>query len=244
MKVKNRHVSIDYGTCWIPPRNPLRRSLGKTAAPDEFYLSRVWVYIFMPDVQCQRLMPAKNKCPHCYGDNTKFNRYAYRPAHWYGKLVYVVHRRVYCNDCKREWATINEDALDTLDPRIKELFPFLFPTKYGPGIAKEMLHVHLCAKIKGIDGGTFAGFFNEAQRVEYAKLHNAYLDEILHWRSNPPLAISSHIPDPFSPLLVGQYSNNLLYQQRTTRLREHTFYFVYSSSPSRTLASASRLAST
>jgi len=153
----------------------------------------------MPDVQCQRLMPAKNKYPHCYGDNTKFNRYAYRPAHWYGKLVYVVHRRVYCNDCKREWATINEDALDTLDPRIKELFPFLFPTKYGPGIAKEMLHVHLWAKIKGIDGGTFAGFFNEAQRVECAKLHNAYLDEILHWRSNPPLAISSHIPDPFSP---------------------------------------------
>ena len=36
VKVKNRHMSIDYGTCWIPPRNPLRRSLGKTAEPDEF----------------------------------------------------------------------------------------------------------------------------------------------------------------------------------------------------------------
>ncbi|EJK46131.1 hypothetical protein THAOC_35219 [Thalassiosira oceanica] len=43
VKVKNRHVSIDYGTCWVPPRNPLRRSLGKTAAPDEFYVSKAWV---------------------------------------------------------------------------------------------------------------------------------------------------------------------------------------------------------
>ena len=199
VKAKNKHPSIDFGTCWIPPRNPLRRSLGQTATPDEFYLSRAWVYLFLPDMQYQHLMPTKNKCPKCGGNNTKWTRYAYRPAHWFDKVVYVVHRRFECKHCKREWATINEEALNTLEPRIKDLFPFCFPTKYGPGVAKEMVHVNLCAKTKGIDGGTFAGFFNEAQRVDYAKLHNAYLDEALHWLSNPPLVVSSSIPDPFSP---------------------------------------------
>ena len=73
-KVKNRHVTINFGTCWIPPPNPLCESLGRVAKPDKFYLSKTWVYVFEPERQCGRLMPKKLPCPRCLGNNTKYKK--------------------------------------------------------------------------------------------------------------------------------------------------------------------------
>ena len=155
IKVKTRHPSINVRTCWIPPPNPLSKTLGRLASPDIFYLAKTWVYVFEPEIQCDHLMCKKLQYPHCHGSNTKYTRYAYRPARWGDLIIQVVHRRVECKDCECEWATINENALDTLNPRIKNLFPFTFPTKYGPGLAKNTLHLHLASQTKGIDTGTF-----------------------------------------------------------------------------------------
>ena len=200
-KVKNGGTlglqSLAEGLCWIPPINPIHRRLGKIAEPDSYHLSNVWVYVFAPTKQCWDLMPQKISCPCCKSDNTKFHRYEWRPAHDFDRIVQVIHRRLICNRCKASFSTIDPRVLASLPNDVVAQFPFVFPTKQGPGMSISMLLAFISLIPKGILYGAFTNMINQLQKVKYAMTHESYLNAILRWQSNPPVVVSSEVPTPF-----------------------------------------------
>ena len=79
------------GHYWVPPVNPISKTLGSTTEPDSYYLSNLWVYIFDPLKQCRHLMSddGRFECIYCSSRNTIYKRYDWRPAHGFGMNIEV-----------------------------------------------------------------------------------------------------------------------------------------------------------
>lgn len=200
-KVKENDASLGLskGTCWIAPTNPNCRSLGGIAEPDDYHMTNHWIYIFDPMKQCRHLMPPDGKfaCIHCDSRDTIYKRFDWRPAHMIGSTVHVVHRRVRCKSCKKEFATIHPKALASINNRISSSFPFVFPRTAGPGLHVMTLMLHVCLIPKGIQAGAFSSAINSLQRIQYAISHESYLDAVLAWMKQPPVYVQSRIPTPY-----------------------------------------------
>ena len=77
------------------------------AKPEQFHKANRWVYFFCQLQQCQHLMPIKNKCIYCGSNNKiKFHRYDSMPARDFDRIVQVVHLRVSCSRCNKDWALL------------------------------------------------------------------------------------------------------------------------------------------
>ena len=78
-------------------------------------------------------------------------------------------------------------------------FPFLAPNRSGPGLYAPMLLMHLALLGHTIMAGTFAKVINTLQRIKFAQMHLAYLNEAEHWLTQPPPGVECAVPEVFSP---------------------------------------------
>ena len=58
---------------------------------------------------------------------------------YFEKIVWVLHHRILCQQCKRTCASIDPRFLANIPTRVAERFPFI-PTVSGPGIHVSMIH--------------------------------------------------------------------------------------------------------
>ena len=194
-------LNLEKGGAWVPPTfNPISKGLGADATPDQYYRGDTWAFVWHPMVQFQRLMPAKFPCIKCSSTNTRINDWKWRPMHWWDKIVYVLHQRVSCNDCRAEFATIDAPALSTLPTRVAEQFPFMSPSPYSPGLYTPMVLLFVALLPHSILFGTFASVINVLLHYKYSKTHLSYLDEVDHWKNiQKPPVVNCSVPKVFSP---------------------------------------------
>ena len=197
----NKLLDLEIGEAWVPPlSNPLSKSFGSSADPNRYYVGKVWVFVFDPMTQFKRWMPAKHECIHCKSNNTRYYAWAWQPYHWWDKIVYVLHRRVRCEDCNGTFATVNARALENLPTPVSEQFPFMSPSQYGPGIYAPMILMLVALMPHAVYFGSFAKIINQLQRINFAQSHVSYLDAVDHWLNvQPPPKVDSLVPAPFSP---------------------------------------------
>jgi hypothetical protein len=210
------------GRAWYPPT-----TCGIVATdldPFEYCKEFAWVYDFSPFVQFDKIIekPVKeHKCVHCGTIGTlKGNGLHYRPMHHFNNIVWLLHRRLECNNanggCGRTFAEFHPAFLAQLPNPAIENFPFL-TTASGLGLHKSMMHqfIHLC--IKGVLFGTYCASINEARMVQFHQTHLSYLDvlhDVVERRSNMPgsgTEDDTFVPKPFFPFSSpGSYNGILL----------------------------------
>jgi len=187
---------------WIPPPiNALSAGLGDNAKPNKFYVGNTWVYVWDPIKQYASKMPSKYVCFKCKSSDTKYLRSSWKPFHWWDRTVYVLHKWVQCTNtnCGCCFRTIDSRCLSTLPTEVAEQFPFVSPTQYGPGLYAPMILMLVALMPSSILYGTFAKVINILLRVNYAKTHLSYLEEVQHWKTDAkPVIVSNPIPTPFS----------------------------------------------
>ena len=196
-------LGIGKGRAWIPPDiNPMSKSLGPEANPNQFYVGNTWVFVWHPMKQFKHYMPNKFQCIRCKScDNTTINRWGIRPFHWWDKTVHVLYQWVRCSTCRVCFPTVGPKCLATLPTPITEQFPFMLPNLRGPGIYSQMITLLTLLMPHSILFGTFSRVFNSLRCINFAQSHASYLSSVLHWLKNPPAIVSSKIPTPFSPRL-------------------------------------------
>ena len=101
-KVKNnelRGFNKSKGQKWIPPSaDAVSLGIGSDPLPNRWYLSRVWIYVWLPlDAYCD-LMPKNHPCPFCDKCDTTSQGYYWRPMIWMEKVVYILHQRFRCKN--------------------------------------------------------------------------------------------------------------------------------------------------
>lgn len=127
---------IGNGVAWIPPPlNPISKSLGPVAKPNNFYVGNTWVFVWHPMKQFAKWMPKRFTCIGCQScDHTTVNKWGFRPFHWWDLTVYVLHQWIQCTSCRAVFPTIGPKSLATIPPELAEQFPFMLPNLRGPGM--------------------------------------------------------------------------------------------------------------
>jgi hypothetical protein len=126
------------------------------------------VYVFVPSIQFRCLMPDKHDCIHCKSNDTRYNMWCWKPYHWWDKVVYCLHQHVLCNKYGATFATVDHpESLATLPTEVFEQFPFMPPSKSGPGIYTPMVLMLVSLLPHSVMLGTFANSINTLQRINY-----------------------------------------------------------------------------
>ena len=113
--------------------------------------------------------------------------------------MYVLYRRIQCNDCSSCFRTVDPKCLSTLPTRVAEQFPFVAPNQQGPGLYAPMISMLVAFMPNSILYGSFTKAINILQRINFAQTHLAYLDEAQYWKHQPPAYVSCGVVEPFSP---------------------------------------------
>ena len=82
-------------------------------------------------------------------------------------FVYCLHQHVLYNKCGATFATIDPESLATLPTEVFEQFPFMSPSKSGPGIYTPMVLMLVSLLPHSVMLGTFANSINTLQRTNY-----------------------------------------------------------------------------
>jgi len=178
-KIINDPKYTIHGCHWAPPvMDPL--SDAKLNMEKWYFSSEVWVYCWLPFRQyssrlnrgtCPCIYCAKQSCVQSKGEMR------YRPFFYFDKIVWVLHGRLFCADCKKSFTEIDPRFLSNLPTNITERFPFISSRK-GPGIHTGMMVQFLALCTDGILFAKYCDSINQMQRLRYDMSRIGYLDEM------------------------------------------------------------------
>jgi hypothetical protein len=186
----------DNGANWIPPRNdPLKRKNGMPNV-DDWYLSKVWIYLWLPLVQYGHLVGCnQHPCAYCGECNTNSNGYYWRPMFYWERIVFVLHRRWLCKNTKcrgctsedgtkqKTFASIDPFALSKLPTIVAERFEFMTIAS-GPGMHESMMYSFAHLATRSVLFGTFVHTINELHAIDYSRQQVSYYDMLWRWKES------------------------------------------------------------
>ena len=149
-------------------------------SPEAWYKSNFNIFTWMPSEQFGTQVDfSKIKCIHgCNGCNVKkHGTLCWRPMFRLEGIVWVLHQRLQCCECKKSFTTIDPNFLSQLPTRVVERFPF-FCTRRGPGIHNSLIFHFISLIGKGIMYGSYVDSINELHKIRYAMESISYYDTI------------------------------------------------------------------
>ena len=113
-------------------------------------------------------------------------------------MVYILHRRVKCADCRLPMNFCNHDAqaLATLPTPVANQSP----SQHCPGIEGPMSLMMSALMPHSVLFVTFANIINKLQHTIFSQAHISYLDAVHHWTNvQKAPEVDYTVPVPVSP---------------------------------------------
>jgi len=199
-----RENVIKRGKHWIPPSmDPV--AAGCEYRPDEWYTRNVWCFVWLLFYQYGAKLGINLStfpCIYCTKHSCKSNQYAWRPMFYHDKIVWVLHRRLRCFECKRTFATIDPRVLSLLPTSVAECFPFA-TTPSGIGINESMVYMFVFLATNKILFGTYTDMINELHSIQYDKSKLSYLDRASEYCDKMEQFQGGKVPTVFSSFNSG-----------------------------------------
>ncbi len=187
----------DNGANWILPRHdPLSRKNSGMPNINDWYLSKVWIYLWLPLLQYGHLMESKqHPCAYCGECNTNSNGYYWRPMFYWERIVFVLHRRWLCKNPQctgctskdgtkhKTFASIDPFALSKLPTIVAERFEFM-TIESGPGMHESMMYSFAHLATRSVLFGTFVHMINELHAIDYSRRQLSYYEMFLRWKES------------------------------------------------------------
>jgi len=181
------------GSLFIPPNDPVCK-MGfeeNIISPKRWYLDNVWVFVWIPYEQFDRLNKERAPCIYCKStEHTEVQSYDWRPIICMDKTVWVLHKRYRCcnghctgarsGGSRRTFAGIDPRALSLLPTNIAERFPYM-TTINGPGVDLSLVLSFANIMAKGTSFGVFVNMINELHQVKHHFGVISYYDYVSHY---------------------------------------------------------------